>query len=64
MGQQHHNVKMQINEENQQVQHANDVSDINLEDLTLGGASDDEQEECDEVHKMKKIIEKKTRPNL
>ena len=41
--------------------HANDVSDINLEDLTLGGGSDEEQEELDEVHKMKKMIEKKTR---
>ena len=41
--------------------HANDVSDINLEDLILGGGSDEEQEELDEVQKMKKMIEKKTR---
>jgi hypothetical protein len=40
------------------------VSDLNLEDLNLGGGSDEEPEDQDEVQKMKKMIEKKSRVNL
>ncbi len=50
--------------QHQNLHHPNDVSDLNLEDLNLGGGSDEEPEDQDEVQKMKKMIEKKSRVNL
>jgi hypothetical protein len=38
----------------------NDASDLNLEDMNLGGGVSDEEGDQEEVHKMKRILEKKT----